>query len=117
MTTESQQSSKVLRIRLLNDQLRAFPFPPRGEMVLTRGVAGLPGDALSGILQLVRTFDAFSAANDPHSEHDFGGFAHNGERYFWKIDYYDLAKKYGSPDPADPAVTCRVLTVMRADEY
>jgi len=36
---------------------------------------------------------------------------------FRKIDYYDRATEAGSPDPADPAVTTRVLTLMRADEY
>jgi hypothetical protein len=35
------------------------------------------------------------------------------QRYFWKIDYYDLAGECGSSDPANPAVTRRVLTVMR----
>ncbi|GAA3075346.1 DUF3768 domain-containing protein [Rhizobium viscosum] len=110
-------SASTLRIRLLNDQLRAFPFPPRGEMVMTCGVADLPADDLSEVLHQVRTFDAFTADNDPHGEHDFGNFTYNGVRYSWKIDYYDRDKEYGSPDPSDPAVTCRVLTVMRADEY
>ncbi|NEK15039.1 DUF3768 domain-containing protein [Rhizobium leguminosarum] len=110
-------SASTLRIQLLNDQLRAFPFPPRGEMVLTRGVADLSGDDLSEVLRRVRTFDAFTEHNDPHGEHDLGSFDYDGVRYFWKVDYYDRDKKYGSPNPADPAVTCRVLTVMRADEY
>lgn len=110
-------AASSLRIRLLNDQLREFPFPPRGEMVLTRGVANLAGDDLGEVLYQVRTFDAFSTHNDPHGEHDLGSFDYNGVRYFWKIDYYDRDKKYGSPDPSDPAVTCRVLTVMCADEY
>jgi hypothetical protein len=38
-------------------------------------------------------------------------------RYFWKVDCYDRATEFGSPDPADPAVTTRVLTILRADEY
>jgi hypothetical protein len=38
-------------------------------------------------------------------------------RHFWKIDSYDRNTEFGSPDPADPDVTTRVLTIMRADEY
>jgi hypothetical protein len=40
-----------------------------------------------------------------------------GVRYFWKVDCYDRATEFGSPDPTDPAVTTRVLTILRADEY
>lgn len=40
-----------------------------------------------------------------------------GERIFWKSDYYDSACEYGSANPAVPAQTTRVLTIMLADEY
>ena len=52
-----------------------------------------------------------------NGEHDFGAIDEGGVRCFWKIDLYDRATEMGSPDPADPAVTTRVLTIMRADEY
>jgi len=65
----------------------------------------------------VRAFDAFTGDNDPNGERDFGSFAICGERLFWKIDYYDQDLRYGSPDPADAAVTRRVLTIMLASEY
>lgn len=44
-------------------------------------------------------------------EHDFGAIELNGERYFFKIDYYDETLSFGSPDAADPTKTTRVLTV------
>lgn len=65
----------------------------------------------------IAAFDAFTEGNNPHGEHDFGTVSLGLERYFWKIDYYDSSLQLGSPDPADPAVTVRVLTIMRADEY
>lgn len=62
-------------------------------------------------------FADFSEENDPHGEHDFGSFRYNGELIYWKIDYYDKAMEFGSPDPADPAVTTRILTILLAEEW
>ena len=48
---------------------------------------------------------------------DFGSLELDGKQLFWKIDCYDNKLKWGSPDPSDPAVTRRVLTILLADEY
>lgn len=88
-----------------------------GQVMLTAGVADLePADRLA-VINAVRGFDAFTSGCDPYGEHDFGAIEHDGTRYFWKVDAYDRSYAYASPDPADPAVTARVLTIMRADEY
>ena len=87
-----------------------------GLVVLTDGVASFR-KARAAILLSVRTFTDFSLENDPFGEHDFGALEHDGLRLFWKIDCYDRSMAFGSPDPAAPNLTCRVLTVMRADEY
>lgn len=68
-------------------------------------------------LALVQRFEDFTPDNDPHREHDFGSFTLRGHKLFWKIDYYDKACECGSEDPADPAQTTRVLTIMLAEEY
>jgi hypothetical protein len=64
-----------------------------------------------------RIFDSFTPDNDPYGEHDFGAFEHEGQRIFWKIDYYAPDMEHGSEDPADPKQTVRVLTIMLASEY
>ena len=73
--------------------------------------------ALAAILMKLTTVSDFTRDNDPHWERDLGLFDHAGERILWKIDAYDLAMRYASPDPADPTVTTRVLTIMLAEEY
>jgi hypothetical protein len=69
------------------------------------------------IIQEIREFDAFDAANDPHGEHDFAQMVIQSEIVIWKIDYYDLAEEMHSLDASDPAVTRRVMTIMLASEY
>ncbi len=55
--------------------------------------------------------------SDPNEEHDFGSFEADGQTIFFKIDYLDKDLKYHSPDPADPTLTERVITIMLAEEY
>jgi hypothetical protein len=69
---------------------------------------------LAGGRQNIR---GFFADNDPYGEHDFGAVEIGGERFLFKIDYYDRSLTAHSPDKADPAATTCVLTIMRADEY
>jgi len=113
MTCTSKSNTD--RIRELNDAFRRTFVG--GAVMITAGIEAMPLDQRRALLQKVRTFEAFGEDNDPHAEHDFGAVDEGVERYFWKIDYYDRSMEHGSPDPADPAVTTRVLTIMRADEY
>lgn len=105
----------VARVRALNDYLRQT-FSG-GALVLTPGLVALGRERQRTILDAVASFDTFDADNDPHEEHDFGALEVAGERVFWKIDYFDRALRGASPDPADARLTCRVLTVMLAEEY
>jgi hypothetical protein len=88
-----------------------------GQVVVTDGIHALPSDVQAVIIERVRSFEAFDADNDPHGEHDFGSFEHDGQTIFWKIDLYDRDYKFYSPDPIDPAKTNRVLTILLAEEY
>lgn len=103
------------KIAKLNDLFRNTFIG--GKVVLTIGIYSLPEEEKEEIITKVRTFNSFTPDNDPYKEHDFGAFDHNGEKIFWKIDYYDQNLKFGSEDPADPQQTTRVLTIMLAGEY
>jgi Protein of unknown function (DUF3768) len=103
------------RIRTMNDNFRTTFIG--GKVVFTQTVAELPLDQKAQAILAVQGFAAFDADNDPHQEHDFGSFEIAGERYFFKIDYYNLDMSAGSEDPADPYLTTRVLTIMHVSEY
>ncbi len=102
-------------IRALNDAFRTTMTG--GQVFLTAGVNGLPSDVKAVVIRRVATFSAFTPDNDPRREHDFGNFTLAGRKFFWKIDYFDVAMEFGSEDPADPSTTTRVLTIMLAEEY
>jgi hypothetical protein len=103
------------RIRALNDALRRNL--PLGHAVLTTGVVALGPESVARIVKTIAVYDDFCHANDPYGEHDLGSFEADGQVIFFKIDYFDKDLKYHSPDPADPTVTARVITIMLAEEY
>jgi hypothetical protein len=104
------------KIAELNDLCRKA-MGVAGELFQTAGIDALPLADQSAIRDKVETFDTFTPDNDPHGERDFGAFEHNGERIFWKIDYYARDMQHGSEDASDPGQTVRVLTIMLASEY
>ncbi len=111
---ENSPNPRTVAIRNLNDRLRVHGAG--GLIVMTDGVAALELETVNRIFIAAALFDAFTDDNDPYGEHDCASFEVDGLRLIWKIDYYDRQREAGSPDPADPKVTTRVLTML-AEEY
>jgi hypothetical protein len=101
------------KIRELNDVFRTTL--QGGQIVLSQGISCR--DDIQEILTKVQRFNTFGEHNDPHRERDFGAFESGPDTIFWKIDYYNRELSAGSEDPSDSAMTTRVMTIMRADEY
>jgi hypothetical protein len=109
----------------LNDDCR-WSRGDRGSFrqVMTSGVCALldgdPGDTRTTILRQaqlqaeIRNY-GFKPGDGP--ERNFGAITVLGHKLLFKIDAYDRALEHGSPDPADAAVTVRVMTIMLAGEY
>lgn len=114
-TTNNVTSERLSRLRSLNDRLRVSG---RGGIVqMTRGVACLPPSEVFAIFEGIAAFEDFTKDNDPWGEHDCAVQTIGGHRVIWKIDYFDRSRTFHSPDPSNPKVTVRILTVMLAEEY
>ena len=131
MTPSLSSRERTRRIARLNDRARQA-MGIACAAVTTVGFRSLPAADQSRVRELIETYTAFTPGNDSHGERDFGAIyqGRDGrwtalppkkgdpvETVFWKIEYYDRAMQFGSPDPADPMVTRRVLTIMLASEY
>lgn len=103
------------RICVLNDWLRMHGAG--GRVMMTSGIAALGDEQRRKVVAAIRSFDAFTEDNDPRGEHDCAILEVDDLSIMFKIDYYDLTLSSHSPNPADPSVTKRVLTVMLTDEY
>ena len=110
-----RQRSDKSSIRELNDAFRTT-FTG-GRVMMTSGVNELEPGTKTRLIAAVRSFDCFERSNDPHGEHDFGSVEIDGAKFFFKIDYYDLAMSQHSVDASNLEATIRVLTIMRVEEY
>jgi Protein of unknown function (DUF3768) len=108
--------SNAATIARLNDQFRKNPMR-YGRLMLTTGVNAKGQDFVARVLRCIASYENFPHGDDPYGENDFGAFALDGERIFFKVDYFDPTMEVGSEDPSDPTKTVRVMTVMLADEY
>lgn len=105
----------IQRVRELNDALRKTL--QGGKVVMAQSVAALPPHHVAQALQTMQMFNAFTADNDPHGEHDCAIFTVGDQRFMFKIDYYDRNMELGSENPTDADQTVRVLTLMLASDY
>ncbi|MBV2150147.1 DUF3768 domain-containing protein [Sphingobium sp. AS12] len=109
------EQTRRATIARLNDRLRGTGED--GWIFLSAGVAALPIATKDAVIRAVRLFAAFTSDNDPHGEHDCAVVAVEDHRIIWKIDYHPRDRSGADPDPADPATTKRVMTIMLAEEY
>ena len=84
---------------------------------MTPGIAARGQEVVERIVKTITVYDDFCHANDPHEKYDFGSFEAEGHLIFFKIDYVDKTLAYHSPDPSDPSITERVITIMLAEKY
>jgi hypothetical protein len=87
------------------------------RFVVTRGIVERGQPFIAAAVEKVAKFSEFTGENDPKGEHDFGIVDVEGVPVYFKIDYYSPDLQGASLDPAEPACTARVLTVLLASEY
>ena len=94
----------------LNDQLRTT-FKG-GRVQMTPSVYELDDRLRGRALAVLARYSKFAA----DSEHDCGTFIFAGFAFDWRIEYRTTDGSGVSPDPADPQVTLRVLTLYTMDD-
>lgn len=118
MTATTCQNETIAR---LNDRLR-HGLDRTGKVVITRNCLGSfadldhPAEVIVAQTRLMRAFRTCEFSDDS-PEHDMAWITVGDIRVMMKIDYYDTAMEWGSLDPADAAVTCRVMTIMLPEDY
>ena len=109
------RNARRTKIRALNDAFRKTFWG--GRVMMTTGVGALENPVRNAVVEKIKAFDAFDDNNDPWGEHDFVSVEHDGQTFFAKIDYYDRKLEAHSEDATDPEKTCRVMTIMLAEEH
>lgn len=112
---------RLQRIRALNDLCR-LGRDPEARIVATRtclvalgGEGSLAAEAVAQA-RLLSALKLYAFTEEDGPEGDRGRFELDGETILFRIAYYDRSLDWGSEDPADPAVTRRVLTIMLPED-
>ena len=105
MSPSRLDSAKRTTLIALNDQLRTTFSGGRVQM--TPGVYQLDARLRGRALAVMARYNKFATDSD----HDWGVFIFAGFSFEWHIEYRGKDGIGTSPDPADPDLTSRVLTL------
>lgn len=108
------KSDYLEKIRALNDNFRLSGRG--GIIVMSICVQSLSLKLKDKIFHKIVEYEFSEDDKYDDFEHDMGFFEVGSLSVVWKIDCLDLGLVYYSPNPLDPKVTCRVLTVMLTSE-
>ena len=110
-------TDRLFRIAELNDRVR-LGRDPEARVVMTAtclavlaGNGGFVSEALAQA-EILGAAARHDFGSDAIGERNSGEFIIRGHTLRFVIDYYDRTLEWGSEDPADPALTTRVLTFM-----
>ena len=98
MTTKRERSE---RIAALNDELRKNPtHRALGLITMTSGVAALGPGFWVKVAEKLASLEPsdFEKGNDPYGERDFAPIEVDGEKLFFKIDYFEKGSEDGCGD-------------------
>lgn len=120
--TDQTIDTDVTDIARYNDMFRRrIPFGGvshvKGRCVMTTSMAEKGPEFTLLAAQAVAADTHFTEDNDPDGDHSFGAVTVLGVKVWWKIDLYDAAYEYGTPDATDLSRTRRVLTIMFPSDY
>ena len=108
-------------IARLNDRCR-MGLDRTARVVITRNCLSSfadldrPAEVIIAQARIMRAFRS-CAFSDDSPERDMAWITLDDVRLMIKIDYFDESLEWGSPDPADAAVTRRVMTIMLPEDY
>lgn len=103
-------------IKIENDMFRKTMISsPKHRICFTEMVADLKDEDREELIGLIRNFNDFNEDNDPYGHHDFGMIEMKGQKYYFKIDYYDDSWEYGE-DPLEKKPN-RLMVIMNSKEY
>lgn len=120
--TPADAAARLEQIARLNDRAR-LGLDRNARTVITRNclerlaeAEGAPKEPILLQAQLMVAFRHCSFSADS-PERDFASIVFLGHKVWLKIDYYDAAMEFGSEDPADAALTTRVVTILLPEDY
>lgn len=84
--------------------------------MMTIGVAALGIDAVAAAVKAIEVFDEFMLIHCPGERCNEGFVTISGRETFFKFEYCDNGMGIVSDDANHPAVTQRIVSLIRADE-